>query len=119
VVTASVEPKRAAETVRVVAAELLGARQPLPAAEVAKGREYLKGRLQLRMEDTGAVASWLGRQELLRQRILTVDEVLARLDRVGVEDLQRVAEDLFRPDLFNLAVVGPFRSPSRFEAALG
>jgi predicted Zn-dependent peptidase len=118
VVTASVEPKRAAETVRVVAAELLRAREPLPAEEVAKGREYLKGRLQLRMEDTGSVASWLGRQELLRGRILTVDEVLALLDRVSVDDLQRVADDLFRAERFNLAVVGPFRGLSRFESAL-
>jgi predicted Zn-dependent peptidase len=118
VVTASVEPKRAAETVRVVADELMQARQPLPTVELAKGREYIKGRLQLRMEDTGAVASWLGRQELLRGRILTVDEVLAQLDQVEVEDVQRVAADVFRADRFNLAVVGPFRSASRFEAAL-
>ena len=113
-----VEPKRAAETVRVVAEEVMRTRQPLPATEVSKGREYLKGRLQLRMEDTGAIASWLGRQELLRGRILTVDEVLSLLDRVDVEAVQRVAEDIFRPERFNLAVVGPFRSPSRFEAAL-
>jgi predicted Zn-dependent peptidase len=118
VVGASVEPKRAVETVRVIVDQLQQLRQPLEPAELIKAREYLKGRLQLRMEDTGSVASWLGRQELLKGQILTVDEALDRLDAVTVDDLQRVATDLVRPELLNLAVVGPYRGPGRFESAL-
>ena len=118
VVSASVEPKRSLETIRVAVAELLRASQPVPEAELRKAREYIKGRLQLRLEDTGAVASWLGRQELLRNEILTADEVLEALDQVTAEDLQRVAADLFRPEQLRVAVVGPFRSEARFEAAL-
>jgi predicted Zn-dependent peptidase len=118
VVGASVDPTKAAETLRVALAELEKARRPVPEEELTKAREYMKGRIQLRMEDTGSVASWMGRQELLKKQIITVDDALRIIDGVSVTDLQRVAEDLFRPELLNVAVVGPFRSPARFEAAL-
>jgi predicted Zn-dependent peptidase len=118
VVGASVDPKKAVETTRVILQELFRAREPVPEAELSKAREYIKGRLQLRMEDSGTVAGWLGRQELLKKQILTVEEVLAILDGVRTEDLQRVAMDLFRPEWLNLAVVGPYKSEARFGTLL-
>ena len=57
----------------------------VPDRELLKAKEFIKGRLQLRMEDTRAVASWMGGQELLRREILTVDEVLAIVDGVSAE----------------------------------
>ena len=55
-----------------------GAGQPRRAE---RARAYTRGRLELRMEDTGAVASWLGTGESLLPRILTVDEVVAHSKR--------------------------------------
>jgi predicted Zn-dependent peptidase len=118
VVAASVEPRKAVETVRVIQDQLDQARRPVPEQELNKAREFLKGRLQLRMEDTGAVASWLGRQELLKKQIVTVEEILKILDGVTIADLERVANDLFKPEATHLAVVGPLKSSSRFERAL-
>ena len=118
VVGASVDPKKSVETIEVVLEELERARRPIPEAELTKAREYIKGRIQLRMEDTGAVASWIGRQELLRKQIMTVEEALGVVDAVTVEDLQRVAGDVFKPELLNVAVVGPYQSAARFEAAV-
>ena len=62
--------------------------------------QFIKGRLQLRMEDTRAVASWMGGQELLRREILTVDEVLDIVDDVSADSLQRVAKELWQPSAF-------------------
>src|SRR6185503_1470467 len=50
--------------------------EPVGAAELDRARAYTRGRLELRMEETGAVASWLGTGESLLPRILTVDEVI-------------------------------------------
>src|SRR6266568_5508571 len=90
----------------------------VPEKELTKAKEFIKGRLQLRMEDTRAVASWLGGQELLRREILTVDDVLEIVDGVSAESLKRVASELWRTDAFRLAVVGPFRSEARFQKLL-
>jgi len=91
---------------------------PVSDAELERARAYTRGRLLLRMEETGAVAAWLGVCESLLPRILTVDEVIARLEAVTVDDLLRVARSYARPDLARLAVLGPFRSRRRFERML-
>lgn len=92
--------------------------EPVSNAELDRARAYTRGRLQLRMEETGAVAAWLGTGESLLPRILTVDEVIERLEAITVEDLLRVARAYARPDLARLAVLGPFRSRQRFERML-
>lgn len=92
--------------------------EPISDGELERARAYTRGRLQLRMEETGAVAAWLGTGESLLPRILTVDEVIERLEALTAADLLRVARTYVRPDLARLAVLGPFRSRLRFERML-
>jgi predicted Zn-dependent peptidase len=92
--------------------------EPVDAAELDRALAYTRGRLELRMEDTGAVAAWLGSGESLLPRILTVEEVVERLEAVTPEDILRVARRFARPDLSRLAVLGPFRARTRFEKLL-
>src|SRR5437016_4922637 len=108
-----VDPSKLDEALRATIEELTKMVDGVPEKELTKAKEFIKGRLQLRMEDTRAVASWLGGQELLRREILTVDEVLEIVDDVSAESLQRVASELWRTEAFRLAVVGPFRSQPR------
>lgn len=56
-------------------------------AEFAKAKQMARGRMQLRMEDTRAVAGWIGSQELLLDEIKTVDEIVERIDAVTQEVL--------------------------------
>jgi predicted Zn-dependent peptidase len=115
VVSAGVDPKRVNPTIEAVLTELGKMRTGVPESELRKAKDLVKGRLQLRMEDTRAVASWLGTQELLRDEILTVDDALDVIERVTLADVNRVAEDLLRPERISLAVVGPYRSEARFS----
>ena len=91
---------------------------PVEPEELDRARAYTRGRLELRMEDSGAVAGWIGTGETLLPRILTVEEVIERLESVTIDDLLRVAQRLLAPSQARLAVLGPFRSRSRFERAL-
>ena len=75
--------------------------------ELHKAREYAVGRLLLRMEDSRAVASWLGSQELLQDKVATVDEIVARLYAVTPSDISDLATKLFRQERLRLALVGP------------
>lgn len=116
---AAVEPKNAVATLRAMLDEWGRlAAEPVPETELSKAKELIKGGLLLSMEDTHSIAGWYGRQEALRQTILTVDDVTAQIDAVTVEDIQRVARMLFRNDWLNLAVVGPFKADGKFVAAL-
>ena len=115
---AGVDPKNAKRAIDSVLGELNRAREPIPEEELHKAKEFLKGRLVLRMEDSRSVAAWLGAQEILLNDIRTVDEVLARVDAITPEDVQRVARDVLVGDKLNLAVVGPFRSDRSFRSSL-
>ena len=87
----------------------------MPEEELHKAKEYAKGRLLMRMEDTRNVALWLGSQRLTREQVSTVDDVVARVDAVSREDIQLAAREMLIPRNLNLAVVGPFRNPARFQ----
>ena len=118
-VHAGFDPDHAEEVVAAIGRELERVcADPVAPHELERARAYTKGRLELRMEDTGAVAAWLGTGESLLPRILTVDEVVAELDAVTAADLLRVARRWVRPDQARLAVLGPFRGRSRFARAL-
>jgi predicted Zn-dependent peptidase len=114
VVSAGVDPKRIDPTVDAILSELAKMRQGIEERELRKAKELVKGRMQLRMEDTRAVSSWLGTQELLRNEILTVDTALDIIERVTLDDVNRVADELLRPERMSLAVIGPYRSDARF-----
>jgi predicted Zn-dependent peptidase len=118
-VYAGVDPKKAPEAVRVIVEEVARLQAEGPASdELEKARELSKGRLLLRMEDTRAVSGWLGGQELLLGEVRTIDQVVAEMEAVTLEDMQRVARELLRPEEMRLAIVGPYRSDKRFAGLL-
>jgi predicted Zn-dependent peptidase len=110
-VTAGVDPARVGRTLDAIVSELRRLRdEPVPADELAKAKAYLAGGLELRMEETRHLASWIGGQETLHDRVLTLDEALAAVAEVTAPDLARLATTLFRHELLRLAVVAPGRS---------
>lgn len=85
--------------------------------ELARGKGQLRGGLVLGLEDTGSRMSRLGKSELVYDRLLGVDEVLARIEAVTVDDVRAVAAELFTAAP-TLALVSPHDDPSRFAAAV-
>jgi predicted Zn-dependent peptidase len=115
----SVDPKNATEALKVIFGELERLADAGPDSdELVKARELSKGRLMLRLEDSRAVAGWIGAQELLLNNVRSVEESIALMDAVTIEDLQRLARELLDPKRLQLAIVGPFRSDKRFAALL-
>jgi len=108
-VYAGVDLRRIEDAIEAVLAEWDRLRQEsVPADELTKAKEFIKGRLLLQMEDSFSVAAWCGRQEVLSPEVLTVDEVIEAIEAVTAADIQRVAQGLFLGERLNLAVVGPF-----------
>jgi predicted Zn-dependent peptidase len=114
-VHAGFDPERVDDVLAAILAQLERVvQEPVSVAELDRARAYTRGRLELRMEDTGAVASWLGTSEILLPRILSVAEVVERLDAVTIDDLLRVARRFLDPGQARLALLGPFRGSRRF-----
>ena len=118
VVSCGTEPGRAVEAVAAARREIATLLHPAPETEIHKAREYIKGRLLMRMEDSRSVAAWLASQELLMDEITTPDETAARIDEVTPVDVARTAERLLNGSAFRLAVVGPHEDADEFVALL-
>jgi predicted Zn-dependent peptidase len=116
---AGVDVDRVDEAITTILGELRKiAAEPVPTDELEKARGYAKGRFVLRLESPQGTIQYGLRREVLEGEIEEPDELLARLDEVTVEDVQRVARDLFEDKRLYLALVGPFDDPSRFEKLL-
>ncbi len=90
----------------------------LSEAELSKAKEMIKGRLVLRMEDSRSVSSWIASQELLLNRIQTVDEVISIIDSITTNDIARVTNELFRSPKLSMTIVGPHIDENRLQALM-
>jgi predicted Zn-dependent peptidase len=101
-------PDNLEEALAVIAGELARTvEQPASEEELTRSRENLKGRVVLSMESTGARMSHLGSALLNEMPILSIDEVIERIDAVELADLESLAAELFVADRLSVAAVGP------------
>jgi predicted Zn-dependent peptidase len=115
---AGVDLHRIDDAVSTIVAELRKiASEPVPSEELEKARAFSKGRFVLGLESPHATIMFGLRREVLEGRAIEPQEVLAGLDAVTAEDVQRVAADVLGGAL-RMALIGPFDDPSRFEKLL-
>lgn len=118
IVYAGVEPKNLETAIKAILEQLYRLKEVTPQAELTKAKEFAKGRLILRMEDSRNVATWMGGQEILTGRILSVDQVTSIIDAITAEELSQLAQELIKEDELRLAVVGPVAEDKPLEELL-
>jgi predicted Zn-dependent peptidase len=106
-------PTKLEQVLDVVRAELAKiAQDGIDDEELTRGKGQLKGGLVLGLEDSASRMTRLGKSELVDDELLSIDEVLASIDAVTLEDVRVLASELFsQPEI--LAVVGPERGRSK------
>jgi predicted Zn-dependent peptidase len=105
------------EACSIIGTELARLRsEPVSAEELTRAKENVKGRLVLSSESTAARMSRISRATLFGLPIDSLDEMLAKIDAVTVEDLEELAAELYGPERLSAACVG--RDESRFREAL-
>jgi predicted Zn-dependent peptidase len=110
-------PENLSEAMSVVGAELVHLReQPATPEELDRAKENLKGRVVLALESTGARMNRLGSEILAGAPLLSLDEIVRRIDAVTLEDLSRLVDELWAPERLSAAGIGP--DEARFEEAL-
>jgi predicted Zn-dependent peptidase len=110
-------PENLEEALAVVAGELERCvLEPASEEELVRSRENLKGRMALALESTGARMGRLGSSVLSGLPILSVEEMIERIDSVGIAELEALAGELFDPAGLSVAGVGP--DEEAFHAAI-
>ena len=117
-VYAGVEPKKLETAIRAILEQLQKLKTPVPEPELTKAKEFAKGRLLLRLEDSRNVAGWLGGQETLTKRILSPDQIISIIDAITTAELKELAQKLITGTGLRLAVVGPVAKEEPLEQLL-
>jgi len=115
---AGVEPKNLKAVIQAILEQLYQLTDIVPESELSKVKELSKGRLLLRMEDSRNVAGWMGGQEILTKRILSVDQIESIIDAITAEELKQLAQELIVASQLHLAVVGPVSAEEPLEEFL-
>jgi predicted Zn-dependent peptidase len=116
---AGVDIARSDEAVETIAREFHRiASETVPADELEKARALAKGRFVLRLENPQGMTMFGLSREVLEGRAVEPEEILAGLDAVTAEDVQRVAQDVIGSNGINLALIGPFEDEDRFASLL-
>ncbi|MBU1889991.1 insulinase family protein [Patescibacteria group bacterium] len=87
--------------------------------EVKNAREFLKGKNTLQLEDSGNIASFIGRQALLQNRIMSPNEIDQQLRKVNPIKISQVAEKLFTQQKANLVMIGPVKANPIYKKMIG
>ncbi|MBU1132253.1 insulinase family protein [Patescibacteria group bacterium] len=82
--------------------------------ELDDAREFLRGKTILNLEDSSNLAEYFAKQELLTGKMLTPEQKLKKYEQVTPSMIKEVANEIFQKKLFNLALIGPFKSKEKF-----
>ncbi len=116
---AGLDKSRLNEAIKVIMAELRSVCDVgVTADELMRAKEFVAGQVALQLEDSSAVAQWYGGQQILLGHAQTPEERLKEIRAVTLEQVHKVAKELFVPKKMRLAVIGPFKDPKPFEKLL-
>lgn len=86
--------------------------------EVQKAKQYLKGKIILKLEDSEEYAHLLARQELLRNEINTPEDIHKKIDSVTKESIHEYIKTYFTTENLYMALIGPYSDDEEFKKLL-
>ncbi len=90
----------------------------ISAAELQRAKDHLSGNLILELETSDAQAMFYGGQEILTKSLMTPEDLLNKIRAVTAEAVTAVAQDIFKNNRLNLAVIGPMKNDEDLESHL-
>jgi predicted Zn-dependent peptidase len=116
VISAGLDTEQLPKTLGLIMRELRRLKETsVSAAELRRARDYVTGQIELGSESTDYQMNWVGEQLLGYGRVFKQGEIKKRLRRVSAAEIRGVAQDFFRPERLNLALVSPLKSERSLE----
>jgi len=100
------------------------ASEKISAEELEKIKQFISGRILLQLESPDDIAGWyvnqlvINHQQTKKLKLVTPEDFLAEIKKISANDIQKVAQKIFDPKKLNLAVIGPYKDPKKFEKLL-
>lgn len=118
-ISAGLDNQKVDDVLRVILEELERlVRELVTEEELKRAKEHLTGQLILSLETSNQLAGFFGSQEILEHKIITPEELVAKIQAVTSEQIKEVAKEIMENKNLNLALIGPFKEKERFEKIL-
>jgi predicted Zn-dependent peptidase len=117
--TANLDSSRLEEGIKVILQEFKKISvQEVSASELKKAKDNYIGRSAIALESSHAQASFYAEQDLMENMILTPEDIFAKINEVTAGEILNVAQEIFRPERLNLALIGPYDKKEKFQDIL-
>ena len=70
--------------------------------------------MKLSLESSDDIANFFGMQELLKKKVVSLDDKIKEIKKVKAIDIQKIAYEIFTNEKMNLALIGPFNDKKEF-----
>ncbi|PIU99223.1 hypothetical protein COS59_00910 [Candidatus Wolfebacteria bacterium CG03_land_8_20_14_0_80_36_15] len=118
-ISSGVDNNRVEEIIKAILEELNKMKnEAIKAKELQTAKNHLIGNLFLGLESSDELASFYGGQEILKEEILTPEEIAKNIQAISEKDIMEVANDIFRSNKLNLALIGPIKGQEKIEKIL-
>lgn len=111
-IAAGVDPHRIQEAISAVKQELLDvvSSRPVTEKELQSAKQNMIGGLLLELEDSQSMAYWYGLKLLLEGKIENETEVIQKLEKVTLDQVNELAKNLIQQDQLRLALIGSYQA---------
>ena len=114
VTQAGIDSKNLEKTIKLILEEYKNLKdKKITEKELQKAKDYIKGIMSLSLDASDYQTSFYAMQELLENKILSPEEKFAKIDEISVDDIKKVAEDIFVSEKLNLAIIGPIEDSEK------
>ncbi len=86
--------------------------------ELKKAKDFMKGKIILRLEDSEEYAHLMGKQTLLFPAIDTLEDILEKIDAVTADDILRLSQAILEEKNLRIALIGPYKDKEHFAGLL-
>ncbi len=117
-VGAGVDTERFEQALTLLIKEWKKLAQGITAKELRMAKEYYKGKITLRTEDSARVAQWYARQGLFGLPHKTPVETKTAIDSFTLDEINALLQTYIQPQHLQLAVIGPYKDAEQFEKLL-
>ena len=108
VVHAGIDNKKVVDSIQLIMKELGKTKDSsVTEGEFKRAKEFYTGQLKLALEDTLDHMLWIGESTLMLDRAMSLDEIIAEVNRVDRTDIREAARKIFNVDNLNLSLIGP------------
>lgn len=118
-IVAGVDNKRVQEVVGEIMQEVRRLKtETVPDRELTKTKGLLIGRLSMSLESSDSLAEYYGLDALIRGKMESPTEVIAKIKKVTPTQLKKVANEIFKNKNLNLALIGPEQNATKIKKSL-